>query len=108
MKTMTLLAAAAAAMLALPVHSQTQSTPRIDQRQANQAQRIEQGQQSGALNRKEAARLQKGQARVQKVEDKAVADGQVTKKERRKVERAQDRQSQKIYREKRDKQKAKK
>jgi hypothetical protein len=107
MKTVTLFAAAVATALALPVYAQTQSTPRIDKRQADQAQRIEQGKQSGALNQKEAARLEKGQARVQKMEDKAVADGKVTKKERRKIERAQDRESKKIYREKHDKQKAK-
>ena len=107
MKTVTLLAAAVATALALPVHAQTQSTPRIDKRQAEQAQRIEQGKRSGELNQKEAARLEKGQARIQKMEDKAVADGKVTKKERRKIEHAQDRESKKILREKHDKQKAK-
>ena len=95
-------------MLSLPVYAQTQGTPRIDQRQANQAQRIEQGKQSGALNEKEAARLEKGQARVQRMEDKAVADGKVTAKERRRIEHAQNQQSRKIYREKHDKQRAKK
>ena len=36
-----------------------------------------------------------------------MADGKVTPKERRRIERAQDKQSKKIYREKHDKQKAK-
>ena len=94
--------------LALPAIAQTTSTPRIDQRQANQERRIDQGVKSGQLNQKEAARLEKGQARVQKMENKAVADGTVTAKERRKIERAQDKQSRKIAREKHDKQKAKK
>src|SRR2546423_865867 len=84
-----------------------QSTPRIDQRQANQERRIEQGEKSGALNQKEAARLEKGQARVQKMENKAVADGKVTAKERARIEKAQDKESRRIYKEKHDKQTAK-
>src|SRR5438046_659382 len=95
------------AALALPAAAQTQSTPRIDQRQQNQERRIEQGEKSGALNQKEAARLEKGQRRIDKMENKAMADGKMTKKERRKIEKAQDRQSRKIYREKHDKQTAK-
>ena len=102
----TLLALSVAAF-ALPAFAQTDSTNRIDKRQQNQANRIEQGQKSGALTGKEAARLEKGQARVQKMEDKAAADGKVTKKERRRIEKAQDRQSKKIYREKHDQQTAK-
>ena len=94
--------------LSLPALAQTTSTPRIDQRQANQEQRIQQGVASGQLNQKEAARLEKGQARVQKMENKATADGVVTAKERRKIEHAQNQQSRKIYREKHDKQTAKK
>jgi hypothetical protein len=41
------------------------------------------------------------------MEDKAVADGKVTKKEKKKIEHAQDHQSKKIYKEKHDKQTAK-
>src|SRR2546423_14835151 len=96
-----------AVAIPLPASAQTQSTPRIDQRQTNQERRIEQGEKSGALTPKEAARLEKGQARVQKMENKAVADGKVTAKERARIEKAQDRQSRKIYREKHDKQRAK-
>lgn len=80
---------------------------RIDQREANQQKRIDQGVKSGELNQKEAARLEKGQARVQKMEDKARADGKITKKEGARIEHAQGAQSKKIYREKHDKQKAK-
>ena len=108
MKSMKFVTVAFIAAFAFSALAQTTSTPRIDQRQQNQQQRIDQGVQSGQLNQKEAARLQKGQARVQKMEDKAVADGKVTAKERRKIERAQDKQSRKIAREKHDKQTAKK
>ncbi len=108
MKSVKIVTAAVIAASAFPVFAQTTSTPRIDQRQANQQQRIDQGVKSGQLNQKEAARLEKGQARVQKMEDKAVADGKVTAKERRRIEAAQDKQSRRIAREKHDKQTAKK
>jgi hypothetical protein len=96
----------------LPGLAAAQTTPsdaaaaRIDQRQANQQQRIDQGVKSGELNQREAARLQKGQDRVQRKEDKAKADGVITKKEANQIERAQDRQSARIYNQKHDKQKA--
>lgn len=107
MKTVKILTIAALAALAIPAFAQTTSTPRIDQRQANQERRIEAGEKSGQLNQREAARLEKGQARVQKMENKAVADGKVTAKERARIEKAQDKQSRRIYREKHDKQTAK-
>lgn len=107
MKTVKFAAAIACAALTLPALAQTTSTPRIDQRQANQERRIEQGEKSGQLNKREARRLERGQAHVQKMENKAVADGKVTAKERAKIEKAQDRQSRRIYREKHDKQTAK-
>ena len=107
MKTLSLATLLATAALALPAAAQTQSTPRIDQRQANQERRIEQGEQSGALTSKEATRLEKGQAHVQKMENKAVADGKVTPKERARIEKAQDKQSRAIQRERHDKQTAK-
>jgi len=107
MKLLYVAAAFVLACVALSALAQTETTPRIDQRQANQERRIEQGEKSGALTQKEAARLEKGQARVQKMEDKALADGKITAKERAKIERAQDRQSKKIYREKHDQQTAK-
>ena len=107
MKTVSFVTLLAAAAVALPAAAQTQSTPRVDQRQANQERRIERGEKSGALTQKEAARLDKGQAHVQKMEDKAAADGKVTAKERVRLEKAQDRQSRRIYRQKHDKQTAK-
>jgi hypothetical protein len=99
--------AAVAAAFALPAAAQTDSTRRIDKRQANQERRIEQGEKSGALTQKEAARLEKGQARVDRMESKAAADGKVTARERARIEKAQNRESKKIYREKHDKQTAK-
>lgn len=99
-----IVAALCVTALSLPALAQTTSTPRIDQRQANQQQRIEQGVQSGALTQQEAARLEKGQAHVQNMENKAVADGKVTAKERARIEHAQDVQSKRVYRQKHDRQ----
>lgn len=101
-----LLAAALIAGTAAAALAQT-ATPGIDQRQANQQQRIDKGVASGQLNQKEAARLQKGQANVQRMEDKAKSDGVVTKGERARIHAAQDRQSARIARQKHDAQKAK-
>ena len=93
--------------VALAQGAGTTSTPRIDQRQANQQERIDRGVKSGALTQKEAARLQKDQQRIGRMEKNAMADGKMTPRERRRIEHAQDTQSRKIYQEKHDKQRAK-
>jgi hypothetical protein len=103
MKTITAAAVVVFSSLSFSAFATT-STPRIDQRQAEQQQRIEQGVHSGALTRREAASLQKGQAKIQRMEDKAVADGRVTPRESARIERAQDQEGQRIAREKHDRQ----
>lgn len=100
-----LIAAALAAFIAVPVLAQT-NTPGIDQRQANQERRIDQGVASGELNAREAARLERGQQRVENMETRAKSDGVVTKGERAQIHAAQDRQSARIHRQKHDRQKA--
>ena len=84
--------------------AQSANTPVFDQRQANQEQRIQQGVQSGALTQKEAARLERGQDRLQRVEDKAKSDGVVTKQERAHLQHAENVESKRIYRQKHDRQ----
>ena len=92
---------------ALPLAATAQiGTDRVDQRQSTQQQRINEGVKKGELTKSEADRLQKGQQRVQKMEDKAKADGVVNLQERQKMERAQDKQSRDIERERRDRQQA--
>lgn len=103
MKSASTLLIAVLTAFALPVLAQT-NTPNIDQRQANQQQRIDQGVKSGQLTGKEAARLEKGQEHVQKVEDKAKADGVVTKKERARIQHAENVQSRHIAKQKHDRQ----
>lgn len=92
-------------MGALPALAFAQATPNIDKREARQENRIQQGVKSGELTPREAARLQKGQARVQRMEAKAKADGTVTAKERARIERQQNLQSRRIARQKHDQQK---
>lgn len=77
-------------------------TPVIDERQANQEKRIDQGTASGQLNEREANRLNKQQEHINKMEDRAKADGTVTKRERARIDNAQDRASRHIAREKHD------
>lgn len=103
MKRISTLLIAALAAVALPVVAQT-ATPNLDQRQANQQKRIDQGVASGQLTNREAARLEKGQQRVQKMEDKAKADGKVTAKERARLQKAENVQSRQIAKEKHDRQ----
>lgn len=79
-------------------------TPKIDQRQANQEKRIDQGMAGGQLNEREATRLNNQQEHITKMEDKAKSDGVVTKKERARINRAQDRASRHIARQKHDRQ----
>ncbi|PKO83798.1 MAG: hypothetical protein CVU17_06875 [Betaproteobacteria bacterium HGW-Betaproteobacteria-11] len=103
MKHASTLTLALLATLALPVLAQT-NTPNIDQRQQNQQQRIEQGVQSGALTPRETTHLEKGQAHVERMEDRAKADGTVTARERARLEHAENVQSRQIAHEKHDRQ----
>lgn len=103
---------AVAVIAAVPALSHAQvrdpaATPGIDKRQEMQQKRIDQGVQSGELNKREAARLERHQGRIEKMEDKAKADGTVTKKERAKIQHAQNNESQRIHRQKHDRQHAK-
>jgi hypothetical protein len=73
------------------------STHRVDARQDRQKARIEQGIASGELTRHETRRAIEGQRHVDRIENRATADGVVTGKERAHLEYAQDRQSARIY-----------
>ena len=73
-------------------------TPRIDQRQANQDRRIDQGEASGALTEREANRLEHQQMRIERQEDAAKADGLVTGGERARLTHQQNKASRAIAR----------
>jgi uncharacterized membrane protein YebE (DUF533 family) len=91
--------------VALPTLAFAQAnTPRVDQRQANQEQRIDQGVASGSLTQREANRLERGQQHVDNMENRAKADGVVTRGERARLHQAQDVQSARFHRQKHDRQ----
>ena len=75
------------------------------QRNVNQEQRIEQGVKSGQLTNREVGKLENGQARVDRDEAHAGANGHVSAKEQQRVQKAENQQSKHIYKEKHDKQK---
>lgn len=83
------------------------ATPKLDQRQANQQQRIDQGVASGQLNQREATRLQARENKLAADEAAAKADGKVTRKERARLNHEAHRDSRAIYKQKHDRQKAK-
>lgn len=104
-------ALALAALVSVAAQAQTPaapgaSTPGIDQRQANQEKRIDQGIASGALNKREARRMNRQQNAIDAAENKAKADGTVTKAERRRLHHMQDGSSRRIYKQKHDAQTA--
>jgi len=102
MKTTKLLAAMLVSAFVLPAFAQ--STPNLDKREENQQQRIAQGVQSGQLTAKETQHLEAREAKLANDEAAAKADGKVTRKERRKLQREADRDSAAIHHQKHDKQ----
>jgi uncharacterized protein HemX len=89
------------------IAAEVDSTKRIDKRQDNQERRIERGEKSGDLTKKEAKRLENRQDRIESAEKKAAADGKVSKKERASIEKMQDDQSKSIQKQRSDKQEKK-
>jgi hypothetical protein len=107
----TTLAAAALSILGVAAWAQSAATPaasaatpRVDQRQANQERRIDQGAASGQLTRRETRRLQREQAAIDRAENRAKADGVVTPQERKRLHGMQDQASKDIARQKHDRQ----
>ena len=83
------------------------ATPKIDQRQANQEKRIQQGVASGSLTPKEAARIEKRETKIAADEAAAKSDGKVTAAERKKLNRELDHASGAIKHQKHDRQNVK-
>ncbi len=75
-----------------------QTTGTEVQRNANQQQRIEQGLQSGALSTREAAGLEKGEARIDRLEANANKDGNLSDAEKARIQKAQNKESSDIAR----------
>lgn len=91
--------AAVLTTIALPAMA---DTPRLDGREQNQRQRIEQGIGSGELTRPEAKRLVRGEVRLHRHERLAKSDGVVTRAERLRLQKNANRMSKRIYVQKHD------
>jgi hypothetical protein len=91
--------------------AQTQSygtnDPGIQQRMQNQEQRIQQGVNSGELTPKEAGRLEAREAKIKQDEARMKADGKLTAKERKRLNKELDNASDRIYKQKHDRQQVK-
>ena len=81
-----------------PLSASSQRMQADVQRNVNQEKRIENGLQTGSLTQHEAARLEQGQAHVDRVEAHAAADGHVGAGEQQRVQRAENHQSKRIHR----------
>ena len=81
-----------------------QQTPRVDQRQQNQKERVQQGVASGELTRNETAHAVQDQRHIRKAERRAKADGTVTGRERARLHRKQNKASRELRRNKNDQQ----
>ena len=77
-----------------------QTTGSTVQRDDNQQNRIEQGLQSGELNTREAGRLEHQEATVEKMQSNALKDGSLSDAEKARLQRAQNKVSSDIYRDK--------
>lgn len=65
----------------------------VTQRNVNQQERIEKGLQNGQLSTGEAARLEKGEARINQMEANADKDGKMTREEKARIEHAENKES---------------
>jgi uncharacterized protein HemX len=75
-------------------------TPVINKRQNHQKDRIKQGVKSGEMTEKETAKAARDQKEIRQEEREAKADGDVTAKERTKIQHKQNQANRKIYRSK--------
>lgn len=81
-------------------HVSAQTVGSEVQRDINQESRIEQGLKSGQLSTGEAARLERGEAQIDRMESKALKDGNLSPEEAARIQRAQNRESEAINRSK--------
>ncbi|MGE0665527.1 MAG: hypothetical protein AB7O49_03115 [Sphingomonadales bacterium] len=100
MKKTILAAAAILVASSAPSFAQYYYPGNSDGRQYNQERRIHQGVRSGELTRSEARNLRKQQYKIDRYQDRAIADGYLSAREQRKLDRKQDRASERIHRKK--------
>jgi hypothetical protein len=95
-----LLPAVLLAALALPAFAQSTATQ--VQRDINQQQRIENGLKSGQLTTREAAKLEREEARIDRAQSRALKDGVLSDAEKNRIERMQNHASRDIAHESHD------
>src|SRR2546427_12833681 len=81
-----------------PVAASAQTVGSEVQRDVNQQRRIEQGLKSGSLNTREASQLERGEARIERMEANAAKDGTLSPAEKARIQRAQNQESRQINR----------
>ncbi len=86
----------------------TQPKSEIGKRDREQQKRIGEGIENGSLTAKEAGKLETKEAKLNKQEHRMRADGDMTQKEKEKVNREQNQLSRNIYHQKHDKQRRRK
>ena len=91
-----------AAALALSGGAQAQTTGSEVQRNVDQQQRIEEGLQSGQLNTHEAAKLESGETKIDRMESNAMKNGSLSPAEKARIQKAQNAESAAIYSQKHD------
>ena len=99
----TLIVAAALLAAASTAFAATE-TPRAHHRQERQQHRIEQGRRHGSLTPRESMRLLRGHRMIRREIARAKADGVVTRAERARIQRLQNRMSRRIWVQKHDRQ----
>lgn len=90
-----------------PASASSQRMQADVQRNVNQEQRIENGVKDGSLTNREAAKLERGQARVTRTEAAAGADGHVGAHEQKNIQKRENHQSKRIHKERHDEQERK-
>ena len=100
MKTARLIPVILAGLFAVPAFAQSTATE--VQRNVQQQQRIEAGLQSGQLTTREAAKLEREEAHVNRAQANALKDGSLSDAEKRRIEKMQNRVSRDIATEKHD------
>jgi hypothetical protein len=88
--------------LGFAFNAQAQNAGSETQRDTDQQQRIEQGLKSGELNTREASRLEQGEARIDRTEQRDMRDGTLSAADKTQIQREQNRESQSIYNQKHD------
>ncbi len=92
----TVIAVAVAGLFSAAASAQTAGSE--VQRDVNQQRRIEQGLKSGSLNTREASQLEKGEARIDRMEANAAKDSTLNPAEKARIQRAQNQESRQINR----------